>query len=134
MESCASGSTPSLRAVLLLLVHVPRRIRELAMATPLEAMQGQGPPRDPRGPSAGPQAPAPGANGPSAKVENSRPVQYPVRLRVNINMAMAASLQRVPPLGNPRRHRRAHRDYAISLPPRSSISRRWQCLSRSRLL
>ena|SRR5262245_5716426 len=95
MESCASGSTPSLRAVLLLLVHVPRRIRELAMATPLEAMQGQGPPRDPRGPSAGPQAPAPGANGPSAKVENSRPVQYPVRLRVNINMAMAASLQRV---------------------------------------
>jgi len=58
----------------------------------IEAEKGQGLPKAPRGPSAAPQAPAPGANGPP---ENGRPVLYPVRLRVNVNVAMMQSLQRV---------------------------------------
>jgi hypothetical protein len=47
------------------------------------------------GPSTSPQGPAPGANGPAIRARGRRPVQYPVQLKVNINPAMAASLQRV---------------------------------------
>jgi len=46
-------------------------------------------------PSASPLAPAPGANRPAVKAKGSRPVKYPIQLKVNINPAMAASLQRV---------------------------------------
>jgi hypothetical protein len=40
-------------------------------------------------------SPAPRTNGPPVKVKSGRPVKYPIQLKVNINAAMAASLQRV---------------------------------------
>jgi len=45
-------------------------------------------------PSASPKAPAPGVNSHAPKAKG-RPVKYPIQLKVNINPAMAASLQRV---------------------------------------
>lgn len=65
------------------------------MDTPLEAVGEQGPRKAPVGPSPSPQGPAPGANGPAIKARGSRPVKYPIQLKVNINQAMAESLQRV---------------------------------------
>ena len=62
------------------------------MDTPLETGRGQGPRRDPVGTSPDPKRPAPGGKGPD---KNGRPVRYPIQLKVNINPAMAASLQRV---------------------------------------
>ena len=73
-----------------------RRIRELPMDMPhTEAAKEQGPQRPPAAPSASPQGPAPGANGPAIKARGARPVRYPIQLKVNINAAMAESLQRV---------------------------------------
>ena len=46
-------------------------------------------------PSVSPLGPAPRSNGRAVKRKASRPVKYPVQLKVNINQAMAASLQRV---------------------------------------
>jgi len=65
------------------------------MDTPLNAVREQGSRKAPAAPSTSPQGPAPGSNGPAVKARGSRPVQYPVQLKVNINAAMAASLQRV---------------------------------------
>jgi hypothetical protein len=42
-----------------------------------------------------PQPPAPGHNGPPIKARGSRPVQYPIQLKVNLSPAMAASLKKV---------------------------------------
>ena len=56
----------------------------------IEAVGDQGVRRDPVGPSTDPKRPAPGGKGP-----NGRPVRYPIQLKVNINQAMALSLQRV---------------------------------------
>src|SRR5262249_25221319 len=70
-------------------------IRELGMDMPLETEGGQGPLRTPAGPSTRSQGPAPRANGPTIKARGSRPVRYPIQLKVNINQVMAASLQRV---------------------------------------
>jgi hypothetical protein len=42
-----------------------------------------------------PQRPAPGHNGPPIKARGSRPVQYPIQLKVNLSPAMAASLKKV---------------------------------------
>src|SRR5262245_11779026 len=73
-----------------------RRIREPPMDTPrTEATGDQGPQRPTVGPSTKPEGPAPRANGPAVKAKASRPVRYPIQLKVNINQAMAASLQRV---------------------------------------
>ena len=60
-----------------------------------EAVRDQGSQRSPVGPSTKSQGPAPGSNGPAIKGRGSRPVRYPIQLKVNINAAMAASLQRV---------------------------------------
>src|SRR5262245_22402242 len=65
------------------------------MDTPLEAAREQGSRKAPAAPSTSPQGPAPGANGPVIKARGSRPVRYPIQLKVNINQVMAASLQRV---------------------------------------
>jgi len=60
-----------------------------------EAAREQGPRKAPVDTSANPQGPAPRSNGPAPKARGSRPVRYPIQLKVNINPAMAASLQRV---------------------------------------
>jgi len=65
------------------------------MDTPLEGVREQGSRKAPADPSTSPQGPAPRANGPAIKAKGSRPVQYPIQLKVNINPVMAASLQRV---------------------------------------
>jgi hypothetical protein len=44
-------------------------------------------------PATAPQTPAPAAN--KAVKRNSRPIQFPVGLRVNITLPMAASLKRI---------------------------------------
>jgi len=65
------------------------------MDTPLEPAREQGSRRAPAAPFTSPQGPAPGSNGPAVKARGSRPVRYPIQLKVNINSAMALSLQRV---------------------------------------
>ena len=66
------------------------------MDTPrIEAEKGQGSRRPPMDTSTSPQGPAPRSNGPAPKARGSRPVKYPIQLKVNITQAMAASLQRV---------------------------------------
>ena len=61
----------------------------------IETEKGQGSQRRPVDTSTSPGAPAPGTNGAAPKARGSRPVKYPIQLKVNINPAMAASLQRV---------------------------------------
>ena len=61
----------------------------------IEAARDQGSQRPSVGTSTNPQGPAPGTNGAAPKARGSRPVKYPIQLKVNINPAMAASLQRV---------------------------------------
>ena len=61
----------------------------------IEAEKGQGSQRRPVDTSTSPQGPAPGTNGPAPRARGSRPVKYPIQLKVNITQAMAASLQRV---------------------------------------
>jgi hypothetical protein len=51
--------------------------------------------RPPAGPSTGPQSPAPRPSRPPIKASGGRPVKYPIQMKLNINPAMAASLQRV---------------------------------------
>jgi len=47
-------------------------------------------------PSTSTERPAPGANSSPAKAKRqSRPVQFPLQLRLNITLAMEASLQRL---------------------------------------
>jgi hypothetical protein len=52
------------------------------------------PATEPQAPATGANGPAPGTNGPGADVKR-RNVKFPIALRININAAMAASLQRI---------------------------------------
>src|SRR5262245_37335919 len=89
MAVCGDGPCASLALA-------RRRIRGRQMDTPrIEAARDQGSRKAPAAPSTSSQGPAPGSNGPAIKARGSRPVQYPVQLKVNINQAMALSLQRV---------------------------------------
>jgi hypothetical protein len=62
---------------------------------PPQMVGEQGYPRHPVAPSNSPQALQPGSPTPAEKEKKSRPVRYPHQLRVNINTAMAMSLERI---------------------------------------
>src|SRR5215472_2455279 len=65
------------------------------MDTSREVERQQGSLRRPADTATSPQGLAPGSNGAAPKARGSRPVKYPIQLKVNITQAMAASLQRV---------------------------------------